>query len=351
MAKLLTAASRNNHCMEINRTFYFFILAGIALLISCHNPVVVKKEVSVIFDTDIGPDYDDVGAIATLHALADSGECRILATMASNGHTRIVHILGIMNNYFNQPELPIGMVNPPIVNLGAKQHWDSLLVARYPGTLTDNDQAENAVKLYRKLLASEPDTSVTIVTVGFLTNLSGLLQSEADEFSPLTGKELVRGKVKLLVSMAARFDSLYGKFREFNVMKDSLSAKMVFDNWPGPILFSGFEIGKKIHTGLPIAGNASIQHSPVKDVFAWSIPQDPEDSLGRMSWDETAVLVAVRGYEKYFDVKQGRIVSHLNGSTGWDSTGTRDRYLVFKMPVPELESIINTLIMHQPVKH
>ena len=337
--------------MNIKTSIYFFFLAGIALLISCQNSVSVKKEVSVIFDTDIGPDYDDVGAIAILHALADSGECRILATMASNGHPRIVPILGIMNRYFNRQELPIGMVRPPVVNLNAKQHWDSLLVARYPGTLKDNDQAEDAVRLYRKLLASEPDHSVTIITVGFLTNLARLLQSEADEFSRLNGKQLVQGKVKLLVSMAGRFDSAMGEFREFNVVRDSVSSKMVFDNWPGPILFSGFEIGKQIHTGLPIAGNTSIQHSPVKDVFAWSIPQDPEDRMGRMSWDETAVLVAIRGYEKYFDVKPGKIVGHSDGSNGWDSTGTRDRYLVFKMPVAELEEILNTLIMHQPVKH
>ena len=36
-----------------------------------------KKPVPVIFDTDMGPDYDDVGAIAMLHALADKGEATI----------------------------------------------------------------------------------------------------------------------------------------------------------------------------------------------------------------------------------------------------------------------------------
>ena len=43
-----------------------------------------KSPVSIIFDTDIGPDYDDVGAITLLHAMADSNECKILATVASN---------------------------------------------------------------------------------------------------------------------------------------------------------------------------------------------------------------------------------------------------------------------------
>lgn len=47
-----------------------------------------KKQVPIIFNTDIGPDYDDIGAIALLHATADSGECKILATIASNNELR-----------------------------------------------------------------------------------------------------------------------------------------------------------------------------------------------------------------------------------------------------------------------
>jgi hypothetical protein len=38
---------------------------------------------NVIFETDMGPDYDDVGALALLHALADRGEVNILATISS----------------------------------------------------------------------------------------------------------------------------------------------------------------------------------------------------------------------------------------------------------------------------
>ncbi|MCU0354171.1 MAG: hypothetical protein MUD08_10610 [Cytophagales bacterium] len=43
-----------------------------------------KPAVNLIFDTDIGPDYDDVGAMAVMHALADSGQVNILATIACN---------------------------------------------------------------------------------------------------------------------------------------------------------------------------------------------------------------------------------------------------------------------------
>ena len=33
-----------------------------------------RQAVKIIFDTDLGPDYDDVGALAFLHAMADSGK-------------------------------------------------------------------------------------------------------------------------------------------------------------------------------------------------------------------------------------------------------------------------------------
>lgn len=305
------------------------------------------KPVSIIFDTDMGPDYDDIGAIAILHAMADKGECKILATMASNKSKYIAATLDVMNTYYNRPNLPIGVVRGEAVDMEAPQKWDSLIVADYPHDIKSNDDAEDALKLYRKILAAQPDKSVTIVTVGFLTNMANLLESQPDEYSKLSGRELVIKKVKNLVCMAACFNNEMGSFKEFNVVKDAIASKKVFDNWPTSILFSGFEIGVKIYTGLPIA-NSNLTHSPVKDVFKRSIPLDPNDRNGRNSWDETAVLVAVRGYQNYFSIINGKIISNIDGSNGWDGTGKRDSYLVQKLPIPEMEILLNKLIMHQP---
>lgn len=335
----------------IKKTHYLIsLLLLFVFLYSCKDKQEKKATVPVpiIFDTDIGPDYDDVGAMALLHAMADSGECKILATMASNKHERIASVLDVLNTYFNRPDIPIGVVTGNAVAMKAPQKWDSLIVANYPYDIKTNGQAEDALKLYRKILAAQPDTSVTIVTVGFLTNMANLLQSAPDEFSPLGGKELITKKVKQLVCMAARFDSEMGKFKEFNVVKDSTASKITFDDWPTPIVFSGFEIGVNILSGLPIV-NSRITHSPVKDVFARSIPLDPNDKNGRMSWDETAVLVAIRGHEKYFGAVRGNIICNADGSNNWDPAGTRDLYLTTKMPVSDLEKVINDFIMHQPV--
>ena len=53
--------------------------------------------VSMILDTDLDPDCDDVGAMALMHCLADSGEVRILATISSNADERVVPGIEVIN--------------------------------------------------------------------------------------------------------------------------------------------------------------------------------------------------------------------------------------------------------------
>jgi pyrimidine-specific ribonucleoside hydrolase len=303
--------------------------------------------VSIIFDTDMGPDYDDVGAIAVLHALADSGRATILATIASSKYPRVAPVLNVLNTYFGRPDIPIGVPRGAAVTDGDRQHWSDTLVARYPHRITANQDVPDAVTVYRQVLAAQPDSSVTVVTVGFLTNLATLLDSRADQYSGLTGRELVARKVKQLVSMAGKFP----QGREYNVHKDAAASKKVFDQWPTQVIFSGFEIGEKIKTGLPLVQNPNIRNSPVKDVFRISIPQDPNDAAGRMSWDQTAVLVAIKGTEPFYQLRSGRMITHADGSNGWDASGKGPYYLVEKMPVPQVTQIINQLMMHQPRQH
>ncbi|WP_295794108.1 nucleoside hydrolase [Mucilaginibacter sp.] len=300
--------------------------------------------VNIIFDSDMGPDYDDVGAITILHALADKGEAKILATMASTKYEGVAGVLNVFNTYFNRPDIRIGVPKGDAQDLRDFQHWTDTLLAKYPHKIKTNAEAADAVTLYRKILAAQPDNSVTIVTVGFLTNLSNLLNTPADEYSPLTGKELVKRKVKLLVSMGGKFPSGY----EFNIMKDAPASKNVYDNWGTPVIFSGFEIGVKIKAGLPLIGNASIKNSPVKDVFKLSIPMAKEDSLGRCSWDETAVLIAIKGYGQWYTLHKGKMTIATDGSNGWDESGTKQAYIVEKVDYKVVQDIVNTLIMHQP---
>jgi inosine-uridine nucleoside N-ribohydrolase len=303
------------------------------------------KPVNIIFDSDMGPDYDDVGAITILHALADKGDTRILATMASNKYEGIAAVLNVFNTYFKRPDIPIGVPNENAVNIRDRQHWTDTMLAKYPHKIKTNADAWNAVKLYRKLLAAQPDHSVTIVTVGFLTNISDLLDSSPDQYSVLSGKDLIKKKVKQLVCMAGKFPSGY----EFNVDKDIVASNNVFQNIDIPIIYSGFEIGEKIKTGLPLINNAAISNSPIKDVFRIAIPLSKDDAAGRMSWDETAVLVAIKGYVPFYDLHQGKMgVVTADGKNTWDDKDRGQAYLVEKVDHMIVQDLINTLIMHQP---
>lgn len=323
----------------MNKTFFLVIFSVITSL--CHAQ---QKPVNVIFDTDMGPDYDDVGAIAILHALADSGKANILATIASTKYEGVGPVLEVLNTYFNKPQIPVAVPKGKALELRDFQFWSDTLRAKYPHTKKINSEFPDAVELYRKVLAAQPDNSVTIITVGFFTNIAALLQSPADNYSVLSGKDLVKKKVNKLVSMAGRFPS--GK--EFNVAEDAAASIYVTSNFPSPIIFSGFEIGARIKSGLPLINNSSIQNSPVKDVFVISIPKAKEDENGRMSWDQTAVITGVLGHEPYYTLKQGTMEVDAEGKNKWLNKKSRHFHLVEKEPYTKMQDLINNLMQHQP---
>lgn len=305
----------------------------------------LSSAIPVIFDTDIQGDYDDVGALAMIHAFADSGDIQLLATIGSNRSPLVVPTIEVINTYFDRPEIPIGVVKGSGVEQDSRElHWPDSLMVNFPHTYSSNDQAPDAVEVYRKILAQQPDSSVTIITVGFLTNLKDLLLSKADSLSPLNGKDLVAQKVKHWVAMAGSFPE--GK--ETNVRRDSLSSVYVIENWPTPVIFSGFEIGVEVKTGLRLIKEGEI-NNPVRMAYAISIPKRPYDREGRRSWDQTAVLAAVRESDSYFDYQSGKFIAKPDGSNAWqDDPNGLHKYLKMKMPADSLAYIIENLMMHHP---
>ena len=305
-------------------------------------PQSAKKEpVHLILDTDIGPDYDDVGAIAIFHAFADNKEMVPLAILASNKNEFVCPVISLLNTYFGRPDLPIGAPKGFAPNIGAVQHWPEMILGEFAHSVRSTNEVPNAVLVYRKLLATQSDHSVTIATIGFLTNLANLLDSKPDEYSALSGIELVRKKVKLLVSMAGKFP----QGSEFNLFTDTAASIMVFKNWPSPIQFSGYEIGAAIKTGAGLINDVSVL-GPVKQIFAFCMSKSAEDRNGRMSWDQTAVLVAVRGADPYFGLQHGHITIRA-GTNGWvnDINGSQ-AYLTALTPNEQMSHVLEDLMSH-----
>jgi inosine-uridine nucleoside N-ribohydrolase len=334
--------------MKMKMKKLFWISIGLLCLFGMSCKKQAEPAVAVIFDTDMGPDYDDVGALAMLHAMADSGEVNILATVSSNLYANSVPCIELINRYFGRPDILVGAPQKGVnINDSARfaktGYWPDILMARYPHEIKQTKDAPDAVSIYRQVLSKQPDSSVRIISTGFFTNLAALLQSKPDAYSDLDGTALVKKKVERLISMAGAFP----QGREFNVFCDPAASAFVFEQWPTPITLSGFEIGDAILTGKKLAAS-DITDSPVKDAFSASLKVDVD---GRPSWDETAVLVGVRGCRDYFGTVKGRIYVAPDGGNTWedDPNGTQE-HLVWKMPKEEVARIIEDMMMHKPGK-
>ena len=251
--------------------------------------------VRLVFDTDMGNDIDDAVALAMIHAFESRGEAKLLAVTITKDNRFAAPFVDIMNTFYGRPAIPIGVVH------GGKTPEDGNMIRLpserkgpdgsfvYPHRLTDGRDAPEAVGLLRSILAKEQDRAVTIVQVGFSTNLARLLDSQPDAASPLVGRELVRRKVRLLSLMGGAYPE--GK-PEYNVETDIPSAKKLFAEWPTPIVASGYEVGNQV-----VYPASSIEHDygyvpdhPLAEAYRdyMKMPYD------RPMWDPTATLYAVR---------------------------------------------------------
>lgn len=335
-------------------------LAAVFLAVTPFLPVTAAPAppVKIILDVDLAEDVDDAGAVALLHALADRGEAEILALLISSKNEWVGPCLDAINTWYGRPNLPIGYQRGHVYGYRNTKDPDRETGSRYaekvaralPHDLRRSSDAPEAAALARKILAAQPDGSVTFVTVGFLTNMKELLDSGPDTHSPLSGEALVKQKVKQWVCMGGIFPQ--GKFPdgggEYNVMWDTIASVRAINDWPTPIVFSGFEIGVRLKSGARLAETP--ESNPVRAAYLHY-----HGLKDRESWDQSAVLFAVRGARDYWDLSEpGLCLMHARVSHGyneWIPTPRKEhRYLLEKMPVDQLSRVIEDLMIAPPRK-
>ena len=291
------------------------------------------EPVRLIFDTDIGNDVDDALALGVIHALQSRGECELLAVTITKDHELSAPFVDALNTFYGRGDIPIGVVRngptpePSKFTVLANQRDHGKL--RYPHDLMSGTAAPEATPLLREVLAGQPDRSVVIVQVGFSVNLARLLDSLPDRHSRLAGRELVQQKVKLLSVMAGAFQPIDGKTHlEYNVVKDIPSARKLAQDWPTPIIYSGFEIGLAItYPSQSIERDYSyVAHHPLAEAYCLFMPP-PHN---RPTWDLTSVLQVVRPDRGYFGLSDpGRVVVNDQGATHFvREAGGPHQYLI-----------------------
>jgi hypothetical protein len=184
--------------------------------------------------------------------------------------------------------------------------------------------------------------------VGFLTNLRNLLDSRPDAHSPLDGEALVKQKVKQWVCMGGAFPD--GRFPdgqgEYNFMWDTTASVRAINDWPTPVVFSGFAIGAGIKVGARLRDTP--EANPVRACY-----QRYNGLSNREAWDQTAVLYAVRGASNYWTLSEpGFCLMHARVTHGYNewipSAQKQHRYLVEAMPPAEVGKIIEDLMVQPP---
>jgi hypothetical protein len=287
---------------------------------------------AVIFDTDIGSDCDDAGALAVLHALADAGELTILGVIFSSGKNRYgVGACDAINTYYGRGDLPLGQyqgtdVGDPKDSYTRRIATDTRLFGH-----DIVDQAPDLVAVYRSILQAQPDHSVTICTVGHPHGLVHLLRDRE-------AAKLVRAKVQRWVAMGM------GGWN-FQAMGMSRYCQELLDKWPLPFYLS--PSGRQIKTGHRLLP-ATPESNPVREAYRlWA--GGTAITQGRSSWDQAAVLFVAR--PELFQVQStGRVERLADGKLIWNpEVNDPNHHLVMPRPSDEeMAEVIEQLMARAP---
>ncbi|WPP50333.1 nucleoside hydrolase [Catalinimonas niigatensis] len=306
-------------------------------LISIVSNSSFAQPIKVILDTDIDSDVDDVGALAMLHTFADHKVIDLLGVIVTSDDRHAPLCTDAINHHFGRPDIPIGVEKG--IQLREFSKYTKQVAEEFPHTLKTYEDAEDATDLYRKLLASQPDSSVIVITIGHLTNLRHLLESEADQHSKLSGIDLVKKKVTLWSCMGGQFPE--GKEANF-YRPDPKSTQVCVEKWPGEVVFAGWEIGNEIITGGAYLEKSLPAESPVRR--AYELYNNFE---GRQSWDQASILYALSSSNDYWDLQnEGSCIVAEDGSNQWvQEDQPKQAYLLEKMNPVEIAKVIDALMI------
>ena len=239
-----------------------------------------------IVGTDWWTDCDDAVALRILCRAHTAEQIQLLGIGVNACMEHSIPALDAFLQLEGIRNIPLG-IDLNATDYSGKPDYQKRLAQAVPNVLS-NEQAEDAVGLYRRLLAAAPEP-VEILEIGYPNVLAALLASQPDSVSPLSGQTLVTEKVSKIWSMAGRWDMDIGVENNFARGPRSRQAgAYLCKHCPVPITFLGFEIGRTVITGGPILPKDHLYQAMC----------DHGSADGRESWDPMLVLLTLIGDEK-----------------------------------------------------
>lgn len=289
----------------------------------------------VIFDTDMGSDCDDVGALAILHHYVNQGKADLLGCIFSSGKVPFgAGIIDAINTYFGKSDIPIGAeyddsFGDPVDKMDAEKLARD--TAAYGHDAIFNTDVPNHTLLNRRLLAAQVDTSVTYITVGHTKALHDLLKSEADSISELTGLELIQKKVRKWVALGGlnAYQAEGSGSKDWNFFRNETQTytDYLLDNFPRPAYF--INAGSDVLTGQKLvhAESGTIVRTAYRD-WLWKT-QGKILADGRPSWDLAAVCFAIEGPSTFLEApEKGTLHFDINVGSRWEKNENGKHYYV-----------------------
>lgn len=314
-----------------------------------------KKPIKIIYDTDIGGDCDDAGTLAMLHRLCDKGEAELLAVTHCLSSPYLAGCIDAINTYYGR-RVPIGVnYDLPISDRGV---YAGALCDLFPNSYPAEkygtaDFVPDTLTVLRRTLADAEDGSITFVVTGNLASMAKLALSQPDGISPMSGKELIAKKIRRTVVMGGRFFESWPMVifpdgsasgnpvtKEWNIKGAGLfNAQTACDEWVGELVFSSYEIGSYVKTMVGFPSRAR-KGDPVG--LAYEIHNRGK---GRCSWDQTAMLEAIRP-GKYWNYHAfGRISVDEDFVTHWTPDAERKHtYLLPKVDYVDISKVIDDIV-------
>ncbi|MBO5967047.1 MAG: hypothetical protein J6S14_00945 [Clostridia bacterium] len=233
-------------------------------------------------------------------------------------------------------DIPVG-IDLNATDFGGNPPYQKRLAEAFcPDVL--NSDAEDAVRLYRRILASEKG-KLDIIEIGYPQVLANLLKSCADDISEKSGLELVSEKVSKFWVMAGKWDADGEKENNFcRNSRSRVAGKEFCKLCPIPVTFLGWEIGYGVITG----GNLK------EDDHLYKVLCDHGSKNGRHSWDPMLVLMALIGDEEKAGYRTVSGTASVNEQTGANyfkaNPNGIHKFVVKKYENDYYEELINNLI-------
>jgi inosine-uridine nucleoside N-ribohydrolase len=337
-----------------------FLFCSVTITALAKEPVKGNKNraISVILDTDMGNDIDDALALDMLYKYMDMGKINLLGIMLNKDYRYSPEYIDIMATWYGYPNIPIAALKKgDSLRVDDNNYTKTVSGLQLKGkpifkrTIKNYNSLPQPVKLYRKLLSEQPEKSVTIISIGFLTNLARLLESQPDKFSTLNGKELVSKKVKLLSIMGGSFT--LKPYAEYNILMDIKSAQKVFSIWPSKIVASPFELGDSIrYPGKSIENDFKwIESHPLVEGYK---AYNPNKTYDRSTWDLTSVLYVYNPTKLFFSKSNAGTISVDDKGNTHFVESKNGKHFFLNTSTEQRNSILNYfihLISQKPVKY